>query len=153
MVLPPVLPAWKIFLIAKLFTMIKTICIALLMVIATSVLSQPTASVQTGYLQKSKRQKSAAFSLLGGGSALIITGLLIGNNKNSSFGDAAAGVIVGGIGFLSAIGSIPLFIASAKNKRKANTATTFFKMETIQAIQQHSFVQHLYPAVSVRISL
>jgi hypothetical protein len=131
--------------------MIKTICIALLMVIATSVLSQST--VQTDYLQKSKHQKSAAYSLLGGGSALIITGLLIGNNKNSSFGDAATGAILGGIGFLSAIGSIPLFIASAKNKRKVNTATTFFKMEIIQSIQQHSFVQHLYPAVSVRISL
>lgn len=123
------------------------------MLIATSVLSQPTPSLQTDYLQKSKHQKSAAFSLLGGGSALIITGLLIGNNKNSSFSDAATGGIVGGIGLLSAIGSIPLFIASAKNKRKANTATTFFKIETRQAIQSHSFAQRLYPAVSVRISL
>ncbi len=130
----------------------KTIYIALL-IIATSVFSQPIPSVHTGYLQKSKHQKTAAFILLGGGSALIITGLLIGNNQNSSFGDAETGVIVGGIGLLSAIGSIPLFIASAKNKRKANTATTFFKIETIQAIQSHSFEQRLYPAVSVRISL
>ncbi len=131
----------------------KTICIALLMVITSTVLSQPAPSVHTDYLQKSKHQKTAAFVLLGGGSALVITGLLVGNNQNSSFSDAGAAVLVGGIGVLSAIGSIPLFIASAKNKRKANTATTFFKIETIQAIQSHSFAQRLYPAVSVRISL
>jgi hypothetical protein len=131
----------------------KTICIAVMILIGTSVFSQSTPSVPTDYLQKSKNQKTAAFVLLGGGPILIITGFLIGDSKNSSFGDAATGAILGGVGVLSALGSIPLFIASARNKRKANTATAFFKMETVTAIQQHSFVQHSYPAVSLRFTL
>ncbi|MEJ7681312.1 MAG: hypothetical protein WKG06_26375 [Segetibacter sp.] len=45
------------------------------------------------------------------------TGFLIGNRKEASFGDAATGGVIGAIGVLSAIGSIPLFIASTKNKR------------------------------------
>ena len=142
---------FKIFK-TNFWAMKKTICAILQMTIAISVLGH-AAPVNTDYLQKSKRQKSAAFSLLGGGSALIITGLLIGNNKNSSFGEAAAGAIVGGIGVVSAIGSIPLFIASGKNKRKANTATTFFKIETIQAIQSHSPIPIRFPAISVEFSL
>ncbi len=61
--------------------------------------------------------------------------------------------LAGGVGVLSALGSIPLFIASTKNKRKANAATTFFKLETAPVIRLHSFVQHSLPAVSVKINL
>jgi hypothetical protein len=130
----------------------KTTCLALLMVIATSVFSQQTPSVQTDYLQKSKNQKTAAWVLLGGGTVLIGTGFLIGDRKESSFDEAGTGVIIGGIGFLGTLGSIPLFLASAKNKRKAN-ATTFLKWRPIPFVQRQSFVQHSFAAVSVRISL
>ena len=122
------------------------------MTIAIYVFGQ-VSPLNTDYLQKSKRQKSAAFSFLGGGSALIITGLLIGNRKNSSFGDAATGAIVGGLGIVSVIGSIPLFIASGKNKRRANAATTFFKIETMQAIKSHLPIRIPFPAILVKFSL
>ena len=132
------------------------ICIMLL-IFTTSSFCQQTNSLQTftreDYLNKSKHQKIAAWVLLGGGSALIITGVLIGSGGEVSFDAAATAAVVGGVGVLSALGSIPLFIASAKNKRKANAATTFFKMETVPVIQQHSFVQHLFPAVSIKINL
>ncbi len=187
MVLPPVLPAWNFFLIAKLFTMIKTICIALLMVIATSVLSQPTPSVQTDYLQKSKNQKSAAFSLLGGGSALItnsnstknfylkksktqkiIAWILLGTGT----GIAAYSLItinnytdtdVGGFslnitGALIAIGgavvgasSIPFFISSARNKRKAATLTFGAKKNLL--LQENTFAYKIQPAITLKIGL
>jgi hypothetical protein len=131
----------------------KTIYIAMLMVITTSIFGQQTPSVQTDYLQKSKNQKTAGFVLLGGGSALIITGFLIGDSKNSSFGDAATGAVLGGVGVLSALGSIPLFIASAKNKRRANNVSTFFKMERIPVIQHTSLVSRSYPSITVKINL
>jgi len=109
--------------------------------------------VQTDYLVKSKNQKTAAWVLLGGGVALIGAGFLIGDSKNSTFDDAATGAVLGGIGFLSAIGSIPLFIASGKNKRKAMQATTFIKMENVRTIPSQSLVQTSYPSIALRIKL
>ena len=109
--------------------------------------------IKTDYLQKSKNQKTAAWVLLGGGAALIGTGFLIGDSKNSSFDDAATGAILGGIGVLSAVGSIPLFIASGKNKRKAMSTSAFIKMETAPAFQKQSFVPNSYPAFLVKFSL
>jgi len=109
--------------------------------------------VKTDYLVKSKNQKTAAWVLLGGGVALIGAGFLIGDSKNSTFDDAATGAVLGGIGFLSTIGSIPLFIASGKNKRKAMKATTFIKMENSGRIQHQSFVQISYPSIALKIKL
>jgi hypothetical protein len=112
----------------------KTIIYVLLLALPTSSFCQKTNDtvpvIKTDYLVKSKNQKTAAWVLLGGGVALIGAGFLIGDSKNATFDDAGTGVVLGGIGFLSTIGSIPLFIASGKNKRKAMKATASIKMET-----------------------
>lgn len=108
--------------------------------------------VKTDYLVKSKNQKTAAWVLLGGGAVLIGTGFIVGDGKNSSFDDAATGVFLAGIGVLSAIGSIPLFIASGKNKRRAMKASAFIKMEPVPLIQKQSYIQSSYPAFSVSLS-
>ncbi|HEU5164436.1 MAG TPA: hypothetical protein VFU29_02790 [Chitinophagaceae bacterium] len=110
-------------------------------------------SVQNDYLQRSKNQKTVAWVLLGGGTALIATGIIVGSGKESTFSDAAGGAAVAGIGLLSTISSIPLFIASGKNKRKATKASAFIKMETAPLLQKQSFVQHSYPVFSVNIRL
>jgi len=107
--------------------------------------------IKTDYLVKSKNQKTAAWVLLGGGVALIGAGFLIGDSKNATFDDAGTGVVLGGIGFLSAVGSIPLFIASGKNKRKAMKASAFIKLETVPLLQKQSFGQNSYPAFSMNI--
>ena len=110
-------------------------------------------AVKTDYLLKSKNQKTAAWVLLGGGVALIGTGFLVGDDKEASFDDAFTGALMAGIGVLSTIGSIPLFIASGKNKRRAMRGTTFIKMEDAKLIQNQSFVQTSYPAITVKIKL
>jgi hypothetical protein len=129
----------------------------LLLVTIVSICQQTTSPVLTreDYLKKSKNQKTAAWVLLGGGSALIITGLLIGNRKESSFGDAGTGAVIGIIGFLAATaGSIPLFIASSRNKRKAEHATAHLRFEKVPAIQQTGMSYFsCYPAVSVKFNL
>ena len=71
------------------------------------------------YLIKSKNQKKTGRILLYSGAGLISVGLLIGTPRNASFGQAGFGAVVGGIGALLAIGSIPAFISSGNNKRKA----------------------------------
>src|SRR4030095_9966408 len=98
------------------------------------------SSVQTDYLQKSKNQKTTGWILLGGGTALIGTGFIVGDGKNSSFDDAAMGAVFAGIGLISTISSIPLFKASA-----------FIRMETVPLLQKQSLIQNSYSAFSLNI--
>ena len=133
----------------------KVFVYVLLVAMPTTIFCQKTndsvPDIKTHYMEKSKNQKTAAWVLLGGGTALIGVGFLIGDNKNSTFDDAATGALLAGIGVLSTIGSIPLFIASGKNKRKAMNASAFIKLETVPLPQKQSFVQNSYPAFSVNI--
>jgi hypothetical protein len=94
----------------------------ILLVFTTNLLAQESVKNRNYYLGKSKRQKTAGIILLTGGSLAVGIGLAIGNGKESSLDDAMTAGIIGGMGLFSMVGSIPLFIASAKNKRKANLA-------------------------------
>ena len=133
----------------------KNIVYFLLIILPTTSFCQKTNDtvpfVKTDYLTKSKNQKTAAWVLLGGGTALIATGFIIGDGKNASFDDAAEGALLAGVGLLSTIGSIPLFIASGKNKRKAMKASAFIKMEKAPSFQNQSLKQNSYPAFSISI--
>lgn len=132
----------------------KIIVFALLLMVSVVSFSQPTTEtpmVKTDYLQKSKNQKTTAWVLLGGGAGFILVGVLIGNGKEASFDDVGTGVVLGGIGALSMLGSIPLFIASGKNKRKAMSMS--FKNEMIPQLQNGSFVNRSIPSLSLKISL
>jgi hypothetical protein len=148
----------------------KIIIIPLMLILSAQLLGQPTEPVKAltseDYLQKSKKQKTGAIILLSGGCVLTTTGMIVGfagfsENLGSIFGpDPNAGsskettgtiLAVGGLVMMA--GSIPLFIASSKNKKRAANASAFFKMESAPVIQHGSFVQSSYPAVSVRINL
>ena len=100
--------------------------------------------VKTDYLSKSKSQKTAAFIFLGIGVAAL-TVAAVGDLDLDAIGGV---VIVGGV---ATIASIPLFIASGKNKRKAMKASAFIKMETMPLLQKQSYTQNSYPALSVNI--
>ena len=111
------------------------------------------------YLTKSKKQKTAAWLLAGGGTALIITGLAIDSGKPEfnllclcyvGSKDATRGALVG-TGILAIGGSIPLFIASARNKRKAMNVS--FNMQRVPQLQKTGIVNQHIPALNVKISL
>jgi hypothetical protein len=133
----------------------KIILCTMLMAMAATTFCQetnPTKPVtRADYLQKSKNQKTAAWILLGGGVALIGSGFLIGDRKEASFDDAGTGVVMGGIGLLATIGSIPLFIASSKKKKKAMSLS--FKNETIPQIYKSNFVYHYIPSLTLKAEL
>jgi len=119
----------------------------LLVLPATSFCQQTNDSVpvvKTDYLAKSKSQKTAAFIFLGIG----VTTLSIAALGDVNFDALGVLVVVGGV---STIASIPLFIASGKNKRKAMKASAFIKMETVPLLQKQSYIQNSYPALSVNI--
>ncbi|HEX6169067.1 MAG TPA: hypothetical protein VFZ33_05195 [Chitinophagaceae bacterium] len=102
--------------------------------------------IKTDYLAKSKSQKTAAFILLGIG----VTTLTIAAVGDLDFDALGAVVVVGGV---ATVASIPLFIASGKNKRKAMKASAFIKLETIPLLQKQSFESKPFPAFSVNFSL
>ncbi|HEV8505914.1 MAG TPA: hypothetical protein VGQ53_10955 [Chitinophagaceae bacterium] len=105
------------------------------------------------YLQKSKRQKSGARALVIGGTALMVAGLLIGDSKNADFDQAGTGAIMFGIGFLADMGSIPLFIASSKNKKRAMKASVGLKIQDALAVQKQNFMSARFPAISFHVRL
>ena len=126
----------------------KTIICAMLLVLATVSFSQQTNPKQPltreDYLKKSKSQKITAFVLLGAG----VTTLAIISQGNTSF--AVLGTFAPEV-ILSTLGSIPLFIASARNKRKAQAATVYFKLEK-QDVRQFSG-NSTYPSVAIKFNL
>ncbi len=133
------------------------------MVIATSMFSQPSTPlappVQTDYLKKSKHQKTAAWIMLIGGTVTTTIGVAVSLsggldcafgspdcNKNQTLADIL--VISGSAAVL---GSIPLFIASSKNKKKA--AAISLKIEKATGLQQQGIAYLKYPALSFSVHL
>ena len=122
---------------------------SLLLLSAVTFSQQTTTAVpmtKTDYLKKSKTQKVQAFVFLGAGA----TTLAIISKGNTSLNSVGALLVVGSV---LTLGSIPLFIASAKNKRKAMNASAYFKMEEAQQFQGSSFITKTVPSLTLKINL
>lgn len=118
------------------------------------------------YLQKSKHQKHAAIILGVGGTILGITGTIkilkeaakvpfviipippapVPDNAKANWGGAI--IAIGGAAI---IGSVPLFIASGKNKTRG-ASITLKNIET-QTLQKSIFVYNYLPSLSISIKL
>lgn len=143
----------------------KIINLTMLLAFAAASFGQQTTPKQdwkeTDYYKKSKKQKTTAWILLGSGVALFTGGLIAHYNyvnnpdhllETLSF-KVTTGEVVATVGVLIAGGSIPLFIASSKNKKKAKAASVFIDMEKAQVLQGAVFSNQSFPAVGVRIGL
>jgi len=87
--------------------------------------------------------------MLAGGAGLAAAGVAVdASNWNSSGGD-----VLLAIGGASILGSVPLFIASGKNKRKGMAVSGYFQMERIPVVHQANVINMSYPAVLLRIDL
>ena len=143
----------------------KAIILLLLLVFATASFSQQTVQMrslsQADYLQKSKKQKKIAWILLGSGAALAITAAVIPSKLTDEgvpgviwddkySNDWSLLILPGTVAMLS---SIPFFIASSKNKKRARAASAFVIMEKAPVLQHAMIRNHSFPAVGVRISL
>jgi len=71
------------------------------------------------YLSKSKRQKNAAWILLGSGMALICGGIIVAAHQRDAEYAGVALVLVSGPGLVTSLVSIPFFIGSGHNKKRA----------------------------------
>lgn len=98
----------------------KTALLFCLCLSFTSILiAQSIVKDKNYFTQKSRNQKTAAFILLGGGAGLTAGGILAGSGSETSFDGAETSTILIGAGVLAMAGSIPLFLASKRNKEKA----------------------------------
>jgi hypothetical protein len=140
----------------------KIITIIILLAFSTASfsqqLSQPPTYTKEEYLQKSKKQKNIAWILLGAGAAMTITAFVIPEGEETSFNpvtwqnDHKNDGIKGGlilVGALSMAASIPLFLASGRNKRRANALSAFIQMERAVVLNEN----HKFPALGIRIKL
>src|SRR5258705_6089932 len=140
----------------------KATILSLLLVFAAATFCQQTAQkhslTKTDYLQKSKKQKKVGWILIATGaavftaSAAIPKGELTGEisypclcqdvHQNDDI-KAALGLA----GVVSALGSIPLFIASRKNQKRAMKASAFINMEKMPVLQGAIISNQSFPAV------
>lgn len=103
------------------------------------------------YLEKSKNQKTAAWILLAGGTAMAAAGALAFNQNYDSGSNSAtdiSGVLLLS-GIVADIVSIPFFISSSKNKRKAASIT--MGNQNIFLPRQSTFALKMQPSITIKI--
>ena len=142
----------------------KIIISVMILIVSAQSFGQQASLYETAttndYLLKSKRQKTTAWVLLGGGFVVSVVSIAAGTVKTIN----DPGVIIDekglkgetvvfGVGLVSMAGSIPFFISASKNKRKAVSMSGSLKMEKISVIQNRTLVQTSYPALSLKIDL
>ena len=119
---------------------------------------QKQSLAKTDYLQKSKKQKTAAWVLLGGGATLVLTGIIIPKGDlvyeaflfSSYENDGVKGTFEL-IGLVSMITSIPFFIASKKNNKRAMSFS--FKNEPATQLVKSNLVCRSVPSLNLKFSL
>jgi hypothetical protein len=123
------------------------------------------------YLKKSKKEKTTAWILAGGGLAMSAVTLTIAanqsadatnnflatllslaeNNGTTVTHDFSVLGVLFYIGAAGTIASIPMFVSSSKDKRKAMSMS--FSNQALPQICDNSFVHHAIPSIKLKISL
>src|SRR5688500_2036679 len=133
-----------------------TICLLIMNIQQTHAQTAQTTwpAVNTDYLKISRTQKTAARILLTGGWVLSTAGISTALQDVYLFSiDESApnykkGMVMFYTGGAAILGSIPLFIAGSKNKRKAMQVSGGLKMEPVQF---NAMGHSSYPAFSLNI--
>ena len=98
------------------------------------------------YLKKSKNQKRAAWVLLGVGSLSVVAGSI---EVNPNYGESNRPYLgIGGL--VTAVASIPNFIAAARNKKNAMRLS--FNNYRVPHIRKNNFVYSSIPSLSLQVS-
>ncbi len=136
----------------------STILLMMLIILLTSY--SLSAQTKDNYLLKSKHQKTAAWVMLGGGTTLLAVGGIIGihsfsnllngevDKAGNNIGLASLLNITGGAAML---GSIPLFIASSRNKRKEMSIT--FSNQPLPALVKNTMGRRSLPSIGLQLKL
>lgn len=127
----------------------KILSVMLLLAFSICAFSQKNAS-NKDYLKKSKNQKTAFYVLAGTGVSLIITGLAWDAKIDPNKQDFTGGLLIA-LGTVSCIVSIPLLIASNKNKKRSMTFS--LKNENMQLLNNNFITKKPFSALSLSFHL
>lgn len=113
------------------------------------------------YLAKTKKQNTAAWILLGGGFSFTAAGFIGGsthvmNEIGASFnGEHDKGFRTSSVFFIlgiaSMLSSIPFFVASSGNRKKA--AVVFLKLESAPSVSKKIPVNNIMHAIGIQLRL
>ncbi|MCM4164115.1 MULTISPECIES: hypothetical protein [unclassified Arenibacter] len=132
----------------------KTIRLLLALLLVSSVLVGQTREFSKDYfLQKSKKQKTTAWILLAGGTAMAVGGFAIFDSSWDSGSASTTDIagIIGTVGFLTGLSSIPYFISAGKNKKTAMSITFDYKPIYLSGDNLVSTKAH--PTLTLKIKL
>lgn len=141
----------------------KIICLMMLTGFSACLLCQeitPAVAVPDNYyLAKSKKQRTAGYVLLSGGAMLTVLSLIIPPGEREmediflqqKVYTARYVAFFTGIGTMA--GSVPLFISSGQNRKRAFGITGHLRIENAEKLQGYARVNTYYPALGIKISL
>jgi hypothetical protein len=137
----------------------KIISILLFVVVTIGSMAQVTEpankKINEDLLRKSKNQKTTGIIMAAGGTTLLLIGLAVASNSRDlddldQVVEGAGLMVLGSAGML---GSIPFFISSGKNKRKAMEMSAGIKFERNSVKGMSINSPNSYPVAMVRISI
>lgn len=113
------------------------------------------------YLKKSRNQKTSAWVLLGTGVVLDIAGIVTtGNNADKELGNLFSGkqsvnhtseYILYITGTAALAGSLTLFIAAKRNKKKALSTSFEINNQQLQQLKNNSLYTFNYPVLTFKL--
>ena len=144
----------------KIISMKKIIVLSFLLAFTAYSYGQQSAPKQhltdTEYYKKSRKQKTCAWVSTGVGASILLVTL---------FADALSTAVTLGqgkatgttapylIGAACVTTGVVLFVASGKNRKKANAVSAFINMEKAQVLQRTLIRNHSFSAIGLKISL
>jgi hypothetical protein len=132
----------------------KTIFFLFMLVLATNLSAQITTDVREHYLRKSRNQKTTGNALAITGGLLLFSDLLISDGEKSRWGFGSnfeKKLMIAGGGMVCILTSIPFFISSRSNLKKA--ASISLTLQKMMLPQTNSWAMKTQPAVCIKLVL
>jgi hypothetical protein len=115
------------------------------------------------YMERSKKQNRAGWILLGGGAVFAAVGEIayaarmnnadtVGEQFDEAF-DFTFTDVLGSIGYVAVVTSIPLFISAGANKRKANRVSLSVSSQNYYQFQNTTLSLKPLPVLTLHINL
>lgn len=107
------------------------------------------------YLRKSKNQKTFAWILTGGGTALVIGGAVLMAADPDYVDSKTIGIALIGGGAAAITGGIILFSSARKNEQKGSAMAVqlHLKMEKAKTYRNTRLVNNSYPALAFSVTI